>query len=122
LQAKNGSLFPAAILTLYCTYLCYSALTSEPHDYPCNGLGHKLNAASASTLATGMALALLSVVYSALRAGSNTKLFGFGAEEPDDAHAEPLIETEEGTSAGLDGEAKFTGRVLLLLVLKYHLE
>ena len=75
LQAPNGSLFPAAIFTLYCTYLAYSALVSEPHSYECNSLGHKLNAASASTLATGMGLALLSVVYSALRAGSNTALF-----------------------------------------------
>ena len=74
-QAPNGSLFPAAIFTLYCTYLAYSALVSEPHSYECNSLGHKLNAASASTLALGMALALLSVVYSALRAGSNTALF-----------------------------------------------
>ena len=48
---------------------------AEPHSYECNGLGHKINAASASTLALGMALALLSVVYSAMRAGSNTALF-----------------------------------------------
>lgn len=36
-QARNGSLFPAAGVTLYCTYLAYSALVSEPHDYACNG-------------------------------------------------------------------------------------
>ena len=52
-QARNGSLFPSAIFTLYCTYLCYSALVSEPHDYICNGLGQRINAASATTLATG---------------------------------------------------------------------
>ena len=75
MQAPNGSLFPAAIFTLYCTYLAYSALVAEPHDYECNGLGHRITAASASTLALGMGLALLSVVYSALRAGSNTALF-----------------------------------------------
>ena len=74
-QAVNGSLFPSALLTLYTTYLAYSALVSEPHDYACNGLGQRLNAASATTLAAGMALALVSVVYSALRAGSNTALF-----------------------------------------------
>lgn len=104
LQAQNGSLFPAAVLTLYCTYLCYSALTSEPHDDPCNGLGHKLNAASASTLAIGMALALLAVVYSALRAGSNTHLFGFGSEDGDGPAEQPLM--EEGGSAGPDDERK----------------
>ena len=53
MQARNGSLFPSAIFTLYCTYLCYSALVSEPHDYICNGLGQRINAASATTLATG---------------------------------------------------------------------
>ncbi len=52
-QARNGSLFPAAIVTLYCAYLAYSALVSEPHDYACNGVGRQLTAASASTLAAG---------------------------------------------------------------------
>lgn len=115
-QARNGSLFPAAIFTLYCTYLCYSALVAEPHAYECNSLGHRLNAASASTLALGMGLALLSVVYSALRAGSNTALFNLGvslglADEADaDGGDQPLLDQEEkgeaGTSAGLDGLPK----------------
>ena len=113
LQARNGSLFPASIFTLYCTYLCYSALVAEPHDYECNSLGHRLNAASASTLALGMGLALLSVVYSALRAGSNTALFNLGVslgvvgDEEEEGADRPLLDAEEkgeaGTSAGLDG-------------------
>lgn len=107
-QARNGSLFPAAVLTLYCTYLAYSSLVSEPHDYVCNGLGHRLNAASASTLAAGMLLTLLSVVYSALRAGSNTALFGFG-DTKDGEGGEALQSLMESgpqeTSAGLDGAA-----------------
>ncbi|KAK9823454.1 hypothetical protein WJX72_002870 [[Myrmecia] bisecta] len=105
-SAQNGSLFPSAVITLYCTYLCYSALQSEPHNYPCNGVGHKYTAASATTLAAGMLLTLLSVVYSALRAGSNTQTFmTSGYSEPDAAPEQPLLEAEEGTSAGLDGEA-----------------
>lgn len=110
MQAHNGSLFPAAVVTFYCTYLCYSSMISEPHDYICNGLGNRLDAASASTLAAGMFLALLSVVYSALRAGSNTALFGFGeASGSESGEAmESLMEAqeEESTSAGLDGEAE----------------
>ena len=110
LQAHNGSLFPAAVVTFYCTYLCYSSMISEPHDYVCNGLGNRLDAASASTLAAGMFLALLSVVYSAMRAGSNTALFGFGeASGSESGEAmESLMEAQEGdlTSAGLDGEAE----------------
>ncbi len=46
------------MVALYCCYLAYSALQSEPHDYVCNGLGQRLNAASGTTLAVGMALAL----------------------------------------------------------------
>ena len=81
-------------------------MISEPRNYVCNGLGGRLNAASASTLAAGMFLTLLSVVYSALRAGSNTALFGFGeSSDSEQGEAlEPLVKQEEGTSAGLDGE------------------
>ena len=84
-------------------------MISEPHNYVCNGLGNRLDAASASTLAAGMFLTLLSVVYSALRAGSNTALFGFdesNGSEPGET-MESLLEAQTGelTSAGLDGEA-----------------
>ena len=57
-QIPNGSLFPASVVSLYCCYLAYSALQSEPHDYACNGLGARLNAASGSTLALGMGITL----------------------------------------------------------------
>jgi hypothetical protein len=67
--SRGGSLFPSAITSLYVMYLCYSALQSEPKDYACNGLAHRINAASGSTLVIGMLVTLLSVVYSALRAG-----------------------------------------------------
>ncbi len=55
----------------------------------------------AHVLAPGMALALLSVVWSALRAGSNTALFRLGLGDADagadggDA-ARPLVDDEEG--------------------------
>ncbi|KAK9835016.1 hypothetical protein WJX81_004736 [Elliptochloris bilobata] len=119
--ARNGSLFPAAVVSLYCSYLAYSALVSEPHDYACNGVGRKLTAASASTLVAGMALALLAVVWSALRAGSNTALFRLGLDEAGavggaGGASQPLVDDEEGrafvqeegTSAGLDGAARMT--------------
>ena len=57
-QIPYGSLFPASVVALYCCYLAYSALQSEPHDYACNGLGQRLNAASGTTLAIGMGIAL----------------------------------------------------------------
>ena len=103
LQAQNGSLFPSAVVTLYCSYLCYSALQSEPHSYQCNGLGKHFTAASGSTLAVGMVIAIVSVVYSALRAGSNNRTFMSAREE---AVEEGLLDSEiaGGTSAGMDGE------------------
>lgn len=63
----TGSLFPSAVMALYTVYLAYGALQSEPHSERCNGLGHKIDAASGSTLAVGMLLMLLSVVYSAFK-------------------------------------------------------
>ncbi|KAL3695902.1 hypothetical protein R1sor_009978 [Riccia sorocarpa] len=68
----NGSLLPAAVIALYCTYLCYSALSSEPRDYECNGLHKHVAAVSTGTLVMGMVTTLLSVVYSAVRAGSSS--------------------------------------------------
>ena len=102
LQAQNGSLFPSAVVTLYCSYLCYSALQRAPHNYQCNGLGKHCPAAYGSTRAVGMVIAIVSVVYSALRAGSNNRTFMSAREE---AAQEGLLEKDvEGTSAGLDGE------------------
>ncbi|KAF8059424.1 erkB [Scenedesmus sp. PABB004] len=111
--ARRGSLFPSATTALYVMYLTYSALQSEPRDYACNGLGQRLNAASGSTLAVGMLVTLLSVVYSALRAGSNTALFLLD-DESDDGDAAggggalgtPLIDAESvAGGAALPGGA-----------------
>lgn len=68
----NGSLLPASVIAVYCTYLCYSGLSSEPRDYACNGLHKHTTAVSTGTLVMGMLTTLLSVVYSAVRAGSST--------------------------------------------------
>ncbi|KAK6915177.1 Serine incorporator/TMS membrane protein [Dillenia turbinata] len=70
----SGSILPASIISLYCTYLCYSALASEPRDYECNGLHKHSKAVSTGTLTFGLLTTVLSVVYSAVRAGSSTTL------------------------------------------------
>ncbi|CAN6548080.1 unnamed protein product [Malus baccata var. baccata] len=67
----NGSLLPASVISVYSAYVCFTALSSEPRDYACNGLHHS-KAVSVSTLLLGMATTVLSVLYSALRAGSST--------------------------------------------------
>ena len=66
----TGSLFPSAVMSVYTMYLAYSALQSEPHSEACNGLGRKIDAASGTTLAVGMLVTLLSVVYSAAKCAS----------------------------------------------------
>jgi hypothetical protein len=107
--ARKGSLFPAAIISLYATYLCFSALASEPRDYECNGIGAQITAASGSTLAIGMLATLASVVYAAFRAGSNTHLFSLEGStgEPVNESEQALLNSEEGlTSAGLDGQTE----------------
>lgn len=75
MEQVNGSLLPAAVIAVYCTYLCYSALSSEPRGYECNGLHNHVNAVSKGTLVLGMLTTLLSVVYSAVRAGSSTSFY-----------------------------------------------
>ncbi|KAM3701811.1 hypothetical protein ACJW31_05G203300 [Castanea mollissima] len=72
--AVNGSILPSSVLSLYCIYLCYSALASEPREYECNGLHKHSKAVSTGTLTLGLITTVLSVVYSAVRAGSSTTL------------------------------------------------
>ncbi|KAM0960282.1 hypothetical protein ACFX2I_025259 [Malus domestica] len=72
--AVSGSILPASVISMYCTYLCYSALASEPRDYECNGLHKHSKAVSTGTLTFGLLTTVLSVVYSAVRAGSSTTL------------------------------------------------
>lgn len=72
--AVSGSILPSSVISVYCMYLCYSGLASEPRDFECNGLHKHSNAASTGTLTIGLLTTVLSVVYSAVRAGSSTTL------------------------------------------------
>jgi hypothetical protein len=68
----NGSVMPASVVSVYSAYLCYTSLSSEPDDYVCNGLHMHSKQVSMSALVLGMLTTVLSVVYSAVRAGSST--------------------------------------------------
>lgn len=70
----NGSLFPASAISAYCGFLVYSALLSEPNDYACNGMNGQ-KAAEGTSVFFGLCFTLTTVVYSAIRAGSNTGTF-----------------------------------------------
>ena len=62
---------PASVISVYCAFVCYTGLSSEPRDYECNGL-NKSKVVTTGTLVVGMLTTVLSVLYSALRAGSST--------------------------------------------------
>ncbi|KAL6185859.1 hypothetical protein ACLB2K_041982 [Fragaria x ananassa] len=89
----NGSLLPASVISVYSAYVCYTALSSEPRDYACNGLHHS-SAVSVGTLLLGMATTILSVLYSALRAGSSTTFLS-PPSSPRPAEKKPLLEGKE---------------------------
>ena len=72
-SSREGSLLPSAAVTLYCAYLCYSALASEPSTYACRPRTFA-DADEAlrkpANLVTTM-FTLASVVYAAVRAGES---------------------------------------------------
>jgi hypothetical protein len=101
----NGSLLPASVVSVYCAYVCYTGLSSEPRDYVCNGLHHKSKAVTTSTLILGMLTTVLSVLYSALRAGSSTTFLSPPSSPRSSGGKTPLLGSEE-LESGKDKESK----------------
>ncbi|KAL9233097.1 hypothetical protein vseg_008135 [Gypsophila vaccaria] len=97
--AVNGSLLPASVISVYCAYVCYTGLSSEPRDYVCNGLHNKSKAVTAGTLILGMLTTVLSVLYSALRAGSSTTFLSSPPSSPRAGGTKRLLDSED-TEAG----------------------
>lgn len=89
----NGSLLPASVISVYCAYVCYTGLSSEPRGYACNGL-NKSKVVSTGTLVLGMLTTVLSVLYSALRAGSSTTFLS-PPSSPMSGEKTPFLEAEE---------------------------
>lgn len=81
-EQVNGSLLPSSIVAIYSVYLGWAVLSSEPTDYICNGMAAHRRAMSGGRLAMSVLLTLLSVAYSALRAGSSSMGSSNGHEEP----------------------------------------
>lgn len=94
----NGSLLPASVISVYCAYLCYSGLSSEPRDYACNGLHKHSKQVSTGTLVLGMLTTVLSVAYSAIRAGSSTTFLS-PPSSPKSGSTKPLLH-EDGLESG----------------------
>ncbi|XP_059299036.1 uncharacterized protein LOC132051822 [Lycium ferocissimum] len=101
----NGSLLPASVISVYCAYVCYTGLSSEPRDYVCNGLHNKSKAVTTSTLVLGMLTTVLSVLYSALRAGSSTTFLS-PPSSPRSGEKKSLLDSEELESGKGSAEAR----------------
>ena len=71
----NGGILPAAVLSLYMTWLAYSGLESDP-DLTCNSLSSQ----DTLHLILGLIIGALSLVYAAWNVSTNNTLFG-GEEE-----------------------------------------
>ncbi|KAH1032560.1 hypothetical protein J1N35_044734 [Gossypium stocksii] len=67
--AVNASLLPASVISVYCAYVCYTGLSSEPRDY-------------------------FSVIYSALRAGSSTTFLS-PPSSPKAVTKKPLLQGDD---------------------------
>ncbi|KAL5541683.1 hypothetical protein UlMin_009393 [Ulmus minor] len=114
----NGSLLPASVISIYCAYVCYTGLSSEPRGYACNGL-NKSKAVSTGTLILGMLTTVLSVLYSALRAGSS-KTFLSPPSSPKTATKKPLLEAEE-MEEGKQKKEKEEARPVTYSYMFFHL-
>ena len=75
--------------------LLISRLPSSASHLHCRSMCLLLSCSNRCLTCAGMLLALVSVVYSALRAGSNTALFRFASGEADAAD-QPLLDDETG--------------------------
>ncbi|KAG8370168.1 hypothetical protein BUALT_Bualt14G0089200 [Buddleja alternifolia] len=114
----NGSILPASVISAYCAYVCYTGLSSEPRDYVCNGVHEKSKAVSTITLILGMLTTVLSVLYSALRAGSSST-FPFPTSSPRAGDKKPLLESDELESG--KGKPETEARSLSYLYTFSHL-
>ncbi|KAJ1294784.1 hypothetical protein BS78_01G173300 [Paspalum vaginatum] len=102
----NGSVMPASVISVYCAYLCYTGLSSEPDDYECNGLHMHSKQVSMGALIVGMLTTVLSVVYSAVRAGSSTTFLS-PPSSPRSGAKNPLLDDQEkGKGDGKESEPR----------------
>ncbi|KAL8515389.1 hypothetical protein ACS0TY_014190 [Phlomoides rotata] len=114
----NGSLLPASVISIYCAYVCYTGLSSEPRGYVCNGLHNKSKVVSTSTLVLGMLTTVLSVLYSALRAGSSTTFLS-PPSSPRAGDRKTLLESDELESG--KGKSEAEARPVTYSYMFFHL-
>jgi len=72
---KHGALLPSGVVTLYCFYLCYNALTSDPST--CNTLQQQTTA----QIIVGIIIAGVTVTYASWNLSNSSTIFGVDEEE-----------------------------------------
>lgn len=98
-MSREGCLLPSAAVTLYCAYLCYSALSSEPSSYSCRpqtfiDANEELRK-PANAVTTAFTLG--SVVYAAIRAGESN-FWNMDPSDEVDASLAQALNDEEAAS------------------------
>jgi len=118
----NSSLLCSSMMTLYCTYYCWSALSGMPLSYmgddghSCNKLSNGTGAKSVSTwinIIVGLGLTAISVAGSAYSGGTGN--IGFTSEHTVHKDEESAYEAMDD-----DNEEKFGGSELILPLVTYH--
>jgi len=106
--SREGCLLPSAAVSLYCAYLCYSALSSEPSTEECRptSIIDANEALKKPANAVETIFTLISVIYAAVRAGEsnfwNMDADGSAATELDDALCDDDDDDESGEDAATE--------------------
>jgi len=98
--APHGTLLTSAVVTCYCTFLCYSALASFPHG-ECNPLAS--TADSSTDLVVGLLVAAVSMASTAFSATSSKESL-IGRSETSTSELDKPLDVDGNPSNEEDGE------------------
>lgn len=88
---KHGAILPSGVVTLYSTYLCYSALRSDPGS--CNQFRDSEDTAQ---VVISIVIAASTICYAGWNLSNSSSIFGF---DPDDEVPEPHRDRDEEAPA-----------------------
>lgn len=101
--SKGTGLLQSAVVTAYCTYLIYSAVTSEPESSHCNPFNHV--GGSLSSLLIGAAFTIVAVCFSTVRIASKGENIISSSEDTSLTTNSPTETEPLALGEGEDGEA-----------------
>jgi hypothetical protein len=95
--SKSTGLLQSGVVTAYCTYLIYSAVTSEPEDSHCNPFNHV--GGSLSSLLIGAAFTIVAVCFSTVRIATKGDSLLSGPDTETSAQSLVISEEKEPLTA-----------------------